>query len=194
MDSQKQSLPSFTSIISVLTIVFYYAGFLRVELALTEQKKKKNALENNEENKPPDVPNRDKLTTNTHSNFFLPKKYHTECLSYIFFNRKSCESRKFVYKYLVFACSWRRGKKNPKVNRSSYVFFAGKEYQKNNNRSLNDLCFSKVGELSYCALYLCSNQKRIFLRESWSTCRFRVLPRSSIWYQNLSDAVSVIII
>ena len=31
MASQKQSLPSFTSILSVLSIVFYCASFLRVK-------------------------------------------------------------------------------------------------------------------------------------------------------------------
>ena len=40
MASQKQSLPSFASILSVLSIVFYCAGFLRVELELNEQEKK----------------------------------------------------------------------------------------------------------------------------------------------------------
>ena len=57
MASQKQRLPSFTSILSVLSIVFYCAGFLRVELELNEQKKRINALENNEETTPSDVPN-----------------------------------------------------------------------------------------------------------------------------------------
>ena len=71
MASQKQSLLSFASILSVLSIVFYYAGFLRVELELNEQKKKISALENNQENNPPDVPNRDKLTKNTHGKYFL---------------------------------------------------------------------------------------------------------------------------
>ena len=66
MASQKQSLPSFASILSVLSIVFYCAGFLRVELELNEQKKRINDLENKRENMPPDVPNRDKLTKNTH--------------------------------------------------------------------------------------------------------------------------------
>ena len=66
MASQKQTLPSFTSILSVLSIVFYCAGFLRVELELNEQKKRINDLENKRENMPPDVPNRDKLTNNTH--------------------------------------------------------------------------------------------------------------------------------
>ena len=34
MAVQKQSIPSFASIISVLSVVFYYAGFLGVELEL----------------------------------------------------------------------------------------------------------------------------------------------------------------
>ena len=45
MTAQKQKLTSFTSILSVLSIVFYCAGFLRVELELKEQKKRINALE-----------------------------------------------------------------------------------------------------------------------------------------------------
>ena len=43
-------MPSFASILSVLSIVFYCAGFLRVELELHEQKRI-NALENNAEAK-----------------------------------------------------------------------------------------------------------------------------------------------
>ena len=43
---QKQSLPSFSSIISVLSIVFYCVGFIRVELEMNEQKNRINALEN----------------------------------------------------------------------------------------------------------------------------------------------------
>ena len=46
MISQKQKLPSFASILSVLSIVFYCAGFLRIELELKEQKKRIQALEN----------------------------------------------------------------------------------------------------------------------------------------------------
>ena len=57
MASQKQSLPSFASILSVLSIVFYCAGFLRVELELNEQKKRINALESTEETKLSDLPN-----------------------------------------------------------------------------------------------------------------------------------------
>ena len=45
MTAQKQKLPSFASILSVLSIVFYCAGFLRVELELNEQKKRINMLE-----------------------------------------------------------------------------------------------------------------------------------------------------
>ena len=43
MATQKQGMPSFASILSVLSIVFYWAGFLRVELELHEQKKRINA-------------------------------------------------------------------------------------------------------------------------------------------------------
>ena len=53
MAVQKQSMPSFASIISVLSIVFYCAGFLRVELELHEHKKRINALESIAEAKPP---------------------------------------------------------------------------------------------------------------------------------------------
>ena len=53
MAVQKQSMPSFASIISVLSIVFYFAGFLRVELELHEQKKRINALESIGEAKSP---------------------------------------------------------------------------------------------------------------------------------------------
>ena len=50
---QKQSMPSFASIISILSIVFYSAGFLRVELELHGHKKRINALESTAEAKPP---------------------------------------------------------------------------------------------------------------------------------------------
>ncbi len=53
MAIQKQTMPLFASIISVLSIVFYCAGFLRVELELHEHKKRINALENVAETKPP---------------------------------------------------------------------------------------------------------------------------------------------
>ena len=52
MITQKQSLPSFSSFLSVLSIFFYCAGFLRVELELNEQKKRINALENKANTEP----------------------------------------------------------------------------------------------------------------------------------------------
>ena len=45
MAFEKQSWPSFASTVSVLSIVFYCVGFLRVELELNEQKNRINALE-----------------------------------------------------------------------------------------------------------------------------------------------------
>ena len=52
MTAQKeQKKPSFPLILSVLSIVFYCAGFLRVELDLNEQRKRINALESIEETK-----------------------------------------------------------------------------------------------------------------------------------------------
>ena len=56
--SQKQSLPFFASILSVLSIVFYYSGFLRVELEpVNEQNKRIKVLGNNEETTSSDGPN-----------------------------------------------------------------------------------------------------------------------------------------
>ena len=52
MVTQKQSLPSFASVLSLLSIVFYCAGFLRVELELNEQKKRINVLEDNGQTEP----------------------------------------------------------------------------------------------------------------------------------------------
>ena len=53
MTAQKQTLPSFASIISVLCIAFYCVGFFRVELQLNEQKERINALESGAEAKLP---------------------------------------------------------------------------------------------------------------------------------------------
>ena len=67
MAVQKQSLPSFASIISVFSIAFYCAGFLRVELELNEQKKRINALENVAGTEPPSSnPNLEKMSKNFH--------------------------------------------------------------------------------------------------------------------------------
>ena len=48
-----QSLPSFASFISVLSIVFYCVGFIRVELELNLHKKRLNSLESVVKTKPP---------------------------------------------------------------------------------------------------------------------------------------------
>ena len=53
MATQKQSAPSFATILSVLSIGFYCARFLRVEVELNEQKKRINALEIVAETEPP---------------------------------------------------------------------------------------------------------------------------------------------
>ena len=45
MAVQKQSAPSFALITSVLSIVFYCVGFIRLEVELHEQKNRINALE-----------------------------------------------------------------------------------------------------------------------------------------------------
>ena len=69
MVSQKKSLPSFASILSLLSIVFYCAGFLRVEFELIEQRKRIYALENIQKTKPSEVPNLDKLMRNAGGKF-----------------------------------------------------------------------------------------------------------------------------
>ena len=68
MATQKQWKPSFSTIFSVLSIVFYCAGFLRVEVELIEQKKRINALENvAETGSPSSEVHSDAIITNTHS-------------------------------------------------------------------------------------------------------------------------------
>ena len=67
---QKQSMSSFASIISVLSIVFYCAGYLRVELKLHEQKKRINALESIAEAKSPSNDPDMKTIKNPPGNFF----------------------------------------------------------------------------------------------------------------------------
>ena len=73
MAVQKQSMPSFASIISVLSIVFYCAGFLRVELELHEQKKRINALESVAEAKSPSNDTDMKIIKNAPGKFFWLK-------------------------------------------------------------------------------------------------------------------------
>ena len=45
MTAQKHSSPCFASMLSVLSILLFCAGFLRVEFELKDQKKRINALE-----------------------------------------------------------------------------------------------------------------------------------------------------
>ena len=73
MTAQKKSLPSFATFISVLSIVLYCAGFLRVELELNKHKERLNAIENAVvENKPPtSEPNHAKTTKNIPGKFVL---------------------------------------------------------------------------------------------------------------------------
>ena len=65
-------MPSFAIIPSVLSILLYCAGFLRVELELNDQKKRINALEKFVETKPPlptNEPNLAKITKNAPGKF-----------------------------------------------------------------------------------------------------------------------------
>ena len=72
MATQKQSAPSFATILSVLSIVFYCVGFLRVELELNEQKKRINALEIVAETEPPSSEaHSDAIITNNSQRKFL---------------------------------------------------------------------------------------------------------------------------
>ena len=72
MATQKQSAPSFATILSVLSIVFYCAGFLRVELELNEQKKRINVLEIVAETEPPSSEvHSDAIITNNSQRKFL---------------------------------------------------------------------------------------------------------------------------
>ena len=71
MTVTKQNFPSFASIISVLSIILYCLGFLRVELELKENKKRLNALEKIA-TKPSNNPDVIELITNA------PGKLHTK--------------------------------------------------------------------------------------------------------------------
>ena len=80
MTAQKeQKKPSFPLILSVLSIVFYCAGFLRVELDLNEQKKRINALESIEEAKS----HTNILDLVTKSKEITPGKFFTKLLKKI---------------------------------------------------------------------------------------------------------------
>jgi len=70
MTAQKQRCFSFASIVSVLSIILYCTGFLRVELELNEQKQRIKALESVAETKPlTNEPNLPKTTKNVPGKF-----------------------------------------------------------------------------------------------------------------------------
>ena len=69
MAVQKQSFPSFASIISVLSIVLYCVGFIRVELELNQHKKRLNDLESVAETKPPSKDSNIKIINNVPGKF-----------------------------------------------------------------------------------------------------------------------------
>ena len=73
MATQKQSLPSFASIISVLSIVFYCVGFIRLELELNQHKKRLNDLESVVETKPPSKDSDIKVINNASGKFAFKK-------------------------------------------------------------------------------------------------------------------------
>ena len=77
MAAQKQSLPSFASIISVLSIVFYCVGFIRVELELNQHKKRLNDLESDVETKPLSKDSDIKFINNAIGKFALKKMQST---------------------------------------------------------------------------------------------------------------------
>ena len=71
MAAQK-SCPSFTSIISVLSIAFYCGGFLRVELQLNKQNKRIDALETDTQVTPRESgPDIGKISENSPGKFYL---------------------------------------------------------------------------------------------------------------------------
>ena len=80
---QKQSMPSYASIISVLSIVFYCAGFLRVELELHEQRERINALASVAEGKPPSNREDMKIIKNTPGKLMLSKQRFSICVAII---------------------------------------------------------------------------------------------------------------
>ena len=71
MAAQK-SCPSFTSIISVLSIALYCGGFLRVELQLHKQNKRIDALETDSQVAPRESgPDIGKISENSPGKFYL---------------------------------------------------------------------------------------------------------------------------
>ena len=79
MAVQKQNMPSIASIVSVLSLVFYCAGFLKVELELHEQKKRINALESVAEAKSPSNDIDMKITKNDRGKCAICNLKFTSC-------------------------------------------------------------------------------------------------------------------
>ena len=77
MAVQKQSLPSFASIISVLSIVLYCFGFIRVEVELNQHKKRLNDLESFAQTKPPSKHSDVKVFNNALGKFAFKKMQAT---------------------------------------------------------------------------------------------------------------------
>ena len=78
MAAQKQSLPSFASINSVLSIVFYCVGFIRVELQLNQHKKRLNDLESFAQTKAPSTDSENiKVINNVPGKFAFKKMQST---------------------------------------------------------------------------------------------------------------------
>ena len=102
MTVQKQSMPSFASIISVLSIVFYCVGFLRVELELHDQKKRINALESAAEAKSPSNDADVKIIKNAPDKFVLCNLEITSCVTIMKKNHQnqSLSQMKILWKEL----------------------------------------------------------------------------------------------
>ena len=79
MAVQKQNMPSVASIVSILSIVFYCAGFLRVELERHEQNKRINALESVAEAKSPSNNADMKITKNDRGKCVICNLKFTSC-------------------------------------------------------------------------------------------------------------------
>ena len=77
MAAQKQSLLSFASIISVLSIVLYCVGFIRVEMELNQHKKRLKDLENVVETNPPSKDSDIKVINNALGKFAFKKMQST---------------------------------------------------------------------------------------------------------------------
>ena len=93
-----QSMPSFASIISVLSILFYCAGFLRVELELHQHKKRINALESVAEAKPPS--NDPDIIKNTPGKFVIHYKleFRARVCFVISIGQYHCQNKSLIQK------------------------------------------------------------------------------------------------